>query len=201
MDTLIFDLDNTIYPPERNVLLEVDRRINDFMKLKLSLEDVDFLRQKYREETGTTLLGLINDFGVEPQDYLEYVHNIDYDSFLEEDHRLSAVLSAFDANKIIFTNGSRKHAVNVIERLGVSEHFDTIFSIEDFMLTPKPFPSAYEFLIGRSGINPSESVYFEDSVKNLLTSKMFGFKTALVWGNDANFDYSFQNIYDIITLR
>lgn len=201
MDNLIFDLDNTIYSPQKNVLLEVDRRINDFMKKRLCLTEVDDLRKRYRDEWGTTLLGLINDFGVVPEDYLEFVHDIDYDLFLQKDHRLSEILSSFESNKIIFTNGSKKHAENVLDRLGVASHFNTIFSIESFMMNPKPFPEAYEIFIRNTGIDPFKSVYFEDSHNNLKAAKKFGFKTALVWGSDSNFDYSFANIYDIISLK
>ena len=201
MENLIFDLDNTLYPPCSNVLLEVDKKINHFMQKKLGLTDVDRLRQKYREECGTTLLGLINDFGVAPEDYLEHVHDIDYDTLLEKDEKLAEVLSSFNSNKIIFTNGSKKHAENVLERLGVAKHFDAIFSIENFMMNPKPSPGAYNIFIDNTRVDPLKSIYFEDSPKNLKTAKNFGFKTAIVWSSDKNFDYSFSNIYDIISLK
>jgi len=197
----VFDLDNTLYNPSSGVLNEIDSRINIFMKKVLSFDDVDEIRVFYRNAYGTTLLGLMKHYGVKPQDYLDFVHDIDYANLLGKDYKLIEVLNNLDGEKIIFTNGSRLHAINTLSCLGILEHFSEIFSIEDYLEFPKPFDPAYLKIIDKLGISPEYSVYFEDSHRNLNASKKFGFKTALVWSESADFDYSFNTIYDIIKLK
>ncbi|MCB4204809.1 pyrimidine 5'-nucleotidase [Deferribacteraceae bacterium V6Fe1] len=201
MKKLVFDLDNTLYNPSSGVLNEIDKRINVFMKEVLELDGVDELRIFYRNTYGTTLLGLMRHYKVKPQDYLDFVHDIDYANLLGKDCKLIEVLKDIDGEKIIFTNGSRLHAINTLSSLGILEQFVEIFSIEDYLEFPKPFEPAYLKLIDKLSINPKESIYFEDSHRNLNASKKFGFKTALVWSESEDFDYSFNTIYDIIRLK
>jgi len=42
-----------------------------------------------------------------------------------------------DGKKIIFTNGPRKHAINVTQRIGIDQYFDDIFDIIDSNFVPK----------------------------------------------------------------
>jgi putative hydrolase of the HAD superfamily len=171
------------------------------MKKVLNLNEVDELRVFYRNAYGTTLLGLMKHYGIKPQDYLDFVHDIDYCKLLSKDYKLNEILKNLDGEKIIFTNGSRSHAINTLSSLGILEYFAEIFSIEDYLEFPKPFEPAYLKLIDKLSINPEESIYFEDSHRNLNASKKFGFKTALVWSESEDFDYSFNTIYDIIRLK
>lgn len=201
MRKLIFDLDNTLYNPSSGVLSEIDKRINIFMKEILGLDSVDKLRVCYRENYGTTLLGLMKHHKVKPQEYLDFVHDIDYPNLLSNDYKLNEILKELDGEKVIFTNGSRSHAINTLSNLGILDNFEEIFSIEDYIEFPKPFDPAYIKLIENLNISPKDSIYFEDSPKNLVASKKFGFKTALVWEKSNDFDYSFSTIYDISELK
>ncbi|MBZ4643025.1 MAG: pyrimidine 5-nucleotidase [Deferribacteraceae bacterium] len=197
----IFDLDNTLYSPEKDVLKEIDRRINIFMHSKLNLKNVNELRKYYRDNYGTTLLGLMKHHGTNPRDYLDFVHDIEYEKLLDKDENLISVLGSIEGKKIIFTNGSYMHAVNTLTCLGVIDMFDNIFSIENYIEYPKPFEPSYDKVIKALQILPEESLYFEDSKRNLNAAKKFNFKTALVWDRDEDFDYSFDTIYDIIQLK
>lgn len=198
----IFDLDNTLYSPEKGVLDAIDERINLYMKNELNLENVDNLRRFYRDTYGTTLLGLMKHYKAKPLEYLSFVHDINYDDFLQKDKRLYSTIDELDGKKIIFTNASYFHAAKVLEKLGVTDLFDKIFSIEEYIDFPKPFDNAYLKVISELNINSTNDVvYFEDSSKNLLSSKKFGFKTALVWGKAEEFDFSFENIYEVASLK
>ena len=57
---MIFDLDNTLYPREIGLFKLVDRRIHDYMKIKLGMDDelIGLLRLRYRDEYGSTLGGV-----------------------------------------------------------------------------------------------------------------------------------------------
>ncbi|BAI81106.1 pyrimidine 5'-nucleotidase [Deferribacter desulfuricans SSM1] len=200
---LVFDLDNTLYPPDKSILKEVDKKINEFMvfKVGISSDDVDSLRREYWDKYGTTLNGLIKHFNINPHEYLEFVHDVCYDKYFCRDDLLIKILSEFDEKKYIFTNGSKKHALNVLERLGIKEYFEQIFSIEDTDFHPKPYKKSFDFFVERSGINPKETIFFEDMPKNLRGAKELGFKTALVWDKSDEFDYAFDSIYDIINIK
>jgi len=198
----IFDLDNTLYDPKIGVLDAVDERINLFIKNRIQCENVDELRKSYRDTYGTTLLGLMRHYKVKPDEYLSFVHDINYDEYLQKDEKLYETLEKLDGKKVIFTNACFRHAEQVLYRLSVINLFEKIFSIEEYIEFPKPFDNAYLKVIKELNINSSNDVvYFEDSKKNLIASKKFGFKTALVWGQGEEFDFSFKNIYEVASLK
>ncbi|KAA0258363.1 pyrimidine 5'-nucleotidase [Deferribacter autotrophicus] len=200
---LIFDLDNTLYNPKKNVLKEVDTLINDYMIKKVGIPPniVNELRKEYRDNYGTTLNGLIKNYSINPNDYLDYVHDIDYSRLIKKDELLLKILREFDQKKIVYTNGSRKHAFKVLKHLGVLEEFDAIYSIEDLDYKPKPFVESFYNFLKKSKVKPEKSLFFEDMEVNLNGAKKIGFKTALVWKKNVNFDYNFDSIYDIIQLK
>lgn len=176
----IFDLDNTLYPASAHLFPQIDRRMKAFISeaLKMSLEDAFTLQKKYYRTYGTTLRGLMLNHAVEPDNFLAYVHDIDH-SVLSPDLRLDAALAALPGRKFIYTNGSERHAVSVIDRLGVSRHFEGIFDICASSYIPKPEPAPYATLISRHDITPARAIMFEDIHRNLKPAAALGMAT--VW--------------------
>lgn len=180
----VFDLDNTLYPPESDLFAQIQVKMNqyvaDFLDLPLGLaRDV---QKKYYVEHGTTLNGLMLNHNIDPHDYLHHVHDIDY-SILEENPRLRANLIALPGRKIVFTNGSKQHAENAIKALGLENIFHDIADIVATDFVPKPHESAFGAVIEAHNINPRTSVMVEDLSKNLVTAHDLGFSTVLVWSN------------------
>jgi len=203
MQNYIFDLDNTLYHPDTGILEEVNNRINSFMinNVGIHFDEVDFLRRTYREKYGVTLRGLMYHYSVRPSEYLDYVHDLAYDDFIDKDPLLKSCLENLKGYRAVFTNGAESHAVNILSRLGVYECFDDIFSIEDVDYIPKLYIESFKKMIDISGINPGDSVLFEDTCVNLTSAAKLGFKTALIGSeNGASFDYHFSSIYDIVSL-
>lgn len=203
MQNYIFDLDNTLYHPGTGILEEVNNRINSFMinNVGIPSDEVDFLRHTYKEKYGVTLRGLMYHYSVRPSEYLDFVHDLAYDDFIDEDPLLKNCLKNLDGYRAVFTNGADSHAVNILSRLGVYDCFDDIFSIEDVDYIPKLYVESFRKVLGISGIIPENSILFEDTQDNLISAAKAGFKTALVGdGNGTNFDYHFSSIYDIISL-
>ncbi|HCW92987.1 pyrimidine 5'-nucleotidase [Flexistipes sinusarabici] len=203
MQNYIFDLDNTLYHPNTGILEEVNHRINSFMihKVGIHFEKVDFLRRTYREKYGVTLRGLMYHYSVRPSDYLDYVHDLAYDEFIDKDPLLNSCLENLKGYRAVFTNGAKSHAVNILSKLGVYECFDDIFSIEDVDYIPKIYIESFKKMMNMSGIIPGDSILFEDSCLNLTAAAKLGFKTALIGvGNGSGFDYHFSSIYDIVSL-
>jgi putative hydrolase of the HAD superfamily len=177
----VFDLDNTLYPRHTNLYAQVDRRIRDYVQrlLKLPAEDAHRLQKDYYRRYGTTLRGLIVEHGISPDDFLEYVHDIDH-SPVEPDPRLADAIEQLPGRKFILTNGSRAHAEKVAERLGVTRHFEDIFDIVSADLLPKPNRETYDRFVKLTAIDPKRAVIFEDLARNLAVPHQLGMTTVLV---------------------
>jgi putative hydrolase of the HAD superfamily len=80
---------------------------------------------------------------------------------------------------LIFTNGSVRHAESVLDRLGVSHHFEGIFDIVAADYVPKPDIAAYRSFIRRHDLDPRSAAMFEDMAKNLVPAHALGMTT--VW--------------------
>ena len=135
----IFDLDNTLYSGQTQVFSEVDKKMSSFISEKFNVDLVKAkeIQKKYFYEYGTTLSGLMKQDGIDPHDFLEFVHDIDI-SWLPKDLKLREELIKIKEKKIIFTNGSHAHVENVTKQLGIDGLFDGAFDITDANYVPKP---------------------------------------------------------------
>jgi putative hydrolase of the HAD superfamily len=181
VETWVFDLDNTLYPHHLNLWPQVDERIRDYIArlLNLSQEDAFRLQKDYYRRYGTTLRGLMLEHGLEPDHFLDFVHEIDH-SPLEPNPQLGAAIERLPGRKLILTNGTRKHADVVMQRLAIHEHFEDVFDIIAADLEPKPSPQTYERFLARHGVDPQKAAMFEDLARNLATPHALGMTTVLV---------------------
>lgn len=177
----VFDLDNTLYPAHTNLFAQVDQRIRDYVArlLDVPAEEANGIQKDYYQRYGTTLRGLMLERGIEPDAFLEYVHDIDHDA-VAPDPALEAALTALPGKKFIFTNGSRRHAEKTAARLGVEHHFDDIFDIVSAGLLPKPNREAYDLFLKQTGVSPARAAMFEDLARNLAVPHALGMHTVLV---------------------
>ena len=109
----IFDLDNTLYSGKTKVFEQVDKRMSKFIseKLNVNTDEARKIQKNYFYKYNTTLNGMIKNHKIDPDEFLDFVHDINID-FLEKDHELGKQIKNLKGKKIIFTNGSRKHAIN-----------------------------------------------------------------------------------------
>src|SRR5215831_19687076 len=84
--TWVFDLDNTLYPPDSGIWPRINERITLFLIELFGIDGLSAraLHQHYYSRHGTTLSGLITDNVDIGGPYLEFVHDIDR-SALEPD--------------------------------------------------------------------------------------------------------------------
>jgi len=185
-DILIFDLDNTIYPREKDLFSLLDRRINLYMSdvVGIPAGEVDALRRRYWADYGVTLGGLIRHYGVNPEDYLDFVHDVDISVRLSADPELSESLARCPQRKVIFTNAPSCHASRVLHCLGVESHFERIFDIRVASYLPKPYPQPYRSVLKKLDTDPHQCVMVEDSLENLETAKKLGMGTIWVGEGD-----------------
>lgn len=182
MDVLIFDLDNTLYPAEKQLFGLIDVRINRYMTeiVGIPAPDVDALRRQYWKLYGVTLQGLIRHHGVDPEDYLLYVHDVDVRSRLTPDPVLREALSNLPHRKAVFTNGSSCHANRVLSALGIADIFEEVYDIRVAAYLPKPWPEPYHAVLEKLDTTPDRCIMIEDSRDNLETAKKLGMGTILV---------------------
>jgi putative hydrolase of the HAD superfamily len=177
----IFDLDNTLYPSESNLFSKIDERMKKFIMKNLSLdhEQAYRLQKKYYLDYGTTLNGLMLNHSINPINFLDYVHNINIDN-IEPNFKLNNALKKLKGAKYVYTNSSENHAIRVLKKLNIFEHFNDIFDIEAANFIPKPKIESLHKFINYYKIEPIKAAFFEDISRNLINPKKIGFKTVLV---------------------
>ena len=176
----IFDLDNTLYSGKTKVFEQIDKKMSKYIsqKLDVSIEGAKKIQKNYFHKYNTTLNGMIKNHKINANEFLEFVHDINID-FLKKDLILNEELKKLDGKKIIFTNGSKKHALNVSKKIGIDQHFDDIFDIVDSKFIPKPTIEPYKRLVEKHKIDPKLCVLVEDIARNLKPAYEMGMKT--VW--------------------
>jgi putative hydrolase of the HAD superfamily len=168
IETWIFDLDNTLYPHHLNLWQQVDVRIRDYIVdfLKVTHEEAFRMQKDYYRRYGTTLRGLMEEHGLDPDKFLEIVHQIDH-SPLTPNPALGAAIAGLPGRKFILTNGTRGHADAVMRRIGIEHHFDDVFDIRAAELEPKPRRGVYERFLARHLVDAGRAAIFEDLARNL----------------------------------
>ena len=84
-----------------------------------------------------------------------------------------------------------QHALDVLERIELSNFFDEIYDIKMANYIPKPEIAPYEQLIKQFNIQTESAAMFDDIAKNLVPAKKVGFTS--VW-----IDAGYENFSDDI---
>ena len=177
----VFDLDNTLYPPEAALFAQIEQRMTDWVMRALGTgrAEADRLRRHYWQRYGTTLAGLMQEHGVDPGPYLHEVHDIDF-SALSPDPDLRAAIAALPGRRIVYTNGAGRYARRVLKARGLEGVFDAVYGVEDAGFRPKPERAAFERVFAADGLEPCESAMFEDDPRNLNAPHEMGMRTVHV---------------------
>jgi putative hydrolase of the HAD superfamily len=177
----LFDLDDTLYPAETDLMLLIRERIGQFIVNLTGLpwEEARTIQRGWLVQHGASLPGVLANYECDPADFLDFVHDVPLDK-VPADPELNAILAALPGKKYVFTNGSAKHAERLLAHIGIADRFEGVFHLEMADLIPKPHPQTYERMIAHFGIAPKASVFFEDSEKNLEHAAQLGMTTVLV---------------------
>jgi putative hydrolase of the HAD superfamily len=177
----VFDLDNTLYPAACDLFAQIDVRMTGFVQRLTGLTPAAAraLQKQYYADYGTTLSGLMHVHGLDPAEFLAHVHDIDL-SVLPDLPDLRAALAALPGRKLVYTNGSRRHAERVTGQMGLAHLFDASFGIEDAAYVPKPQAASYAAFCRTHAVDPGRAMFFEDIPRNLAPAKALGFATVLV---------------------
>jgi putative hydrolase of the HAD superfamily len=178
----VFDLDNTLYRADNGVFARIDARMTEFVSghLGLARDEARVLQKTLYREHGTTLNGLIKLYGMDPEPYLEFVHQIDL-SDLYPDPALAFAIERLPGKRYIFTNGCARHAARILARLELTHLFSEIWDIRTIGFAPKPDPQAYDHIVAHGGFPARAAAMFDDIARNLVEARRLGMTT--VWLN------------------
>ena len=192
VNTWIFDLDNTLYSADSGIFQQVHQLMGEFISKNLSMDmsEAKKLQSKYYKQHGTTLRGLMDNHGIDPDHFLDEVHRLDY-SIVGSNKILNEELHKLEGRKIIYTNANKKHVIDVLDRIDLTNFFDEIFDIKMANYIPKPELKPYEHIINLFNIKPESSAMFDDIAKNLVPAKKVNFTS--VW-----IDAGYENFSDDI---
>lgn len=177
----VFDLDNTLYPPQARLFDQIEVRMTAYVQaaLGVSREEADHMRSDYWARYGTTLAGLMTEHGVDPAPYLAEVHNIDL-SHLVPEPALARAIAALPGRRIVYTNGSEPYARRVLAARGLDGVFEAVYGVEHAGFRPKPEQAAFEAVFALDGLSPDQGAMFEDDVRNLAAPHAMGMRTVHV---------------------
>lgn len=174
----VFDLDNTLYPPSARLFDQIEVKMAEYVMRELGVDraEADRLRKHYWREHGTTLAGLMKEHEIDPDPYLDAVHDISFDP-LEPDAELAARIKDLPGKRIVYTNGSAPYAERVLEARGLSDLFDGVYGVEHANYRPKPERQAFDTVFAKAGIAAETAAMFEDDPRNLEAPHAMGMRT------------------------
>ena len=92
--TWIFDLDNTLYSADSGIFQQVHDLMGKFVSshLSINIDEAKKIQKQYYKQHGTTLRGMMDNHGVDPDYFLSEVHKLDY-SIVGPNHKLNQELT------------------------------------------------------------------------------------------------------------
>jgi putative hydrolase of the HAD superfamily len=183
---ILFDLDNTLYPRETGVFERIRERISLYVAELTGLgpSEVVMLRREYVGRYGTTLGGLMKKHHVDPEQFLDYVHDVPVEEMLVPDPDLAFFLETIELPKFIFTNASRKHARRTLDVLGIESFFEGICDLASTGYTGKPHRSAFYTAAQMLSQPLSHTIFLDDVTEYIEAAKRFGVLSVLIGTGD-----------------
>lgn len=202
---ILFDLDETLYQPGTGLWPILGSRMNLFIhsRLGIPMDQVEDIRERYYHTYGTSLRGLQVDYGVDANEYLDFVHDVPITDFIHPDPKLQEILAKLPINKVIFTNANKAHSKRVLKALGVEQFFSSVIDVVDMEPYCKPYPEAFNTAMKLIGdLEPSHYMLFDDSITNVRTAINLGMSAIQVSPTSTNCDGITQinHIHEIVSV-
>ena len=201
--TWIFDLDNTLHDAQKKIFPIINQKINQYISevIKINLTEANELRQKYLDQYGATLEGLIKHHKINPTKFLKETHTIiNFDELVVAMPGLIKILSSLNGQKIVYTNAPKDYAKKVLKVCQIENYIDGIFSIEDSNFIAKPSVFSMKLFLEKYKI---KKAYFVDDMKeNLETASQFGLSTIWLTNEETTSPYvdkKISKLSDLIT--
>lgn len=198
---ILFDLDETLYPSESGLMDVIGERILQYMihKVGIPADDAPSKRRLYFQKYGTSLRGLIEDFRIDPADFMQFVHDVNPADFFGASPPLDHMLAGLPLRKIVFTNSDVAHSERVLNTLQVRPHFEMIIDAHTVNFKTKPDPLAYHRALELLEVDGFGCIMVDDKARNLIPAKDLGMTTILVGSNGVSsaVDFSVPTIFHV----
>lgn len=181
IDTWVFDLDDTLYAISPELGAVFDERMRSFIEREIGLspDKATALQHDLFRRHGATARGLMIEHGIQPDAFLEYVHDVDH-ATITPDPILADLMGKLPGRRFVLTNSPLSHATQTIDRIGITAHLSDVFDFASFGGHTKPSRQVYDALVERTGATPARTAMFEDIVRNLVEPQKLGMATILV---------------------
>ena len=179
---ILCDLDNTLYPRSCGLFHLIEERIKEYLRIRLHLTQAEAaaLRRDYLQTYGFTLVGLMKHNRIDPEDYVDFVHEVDVEGTIGKDRDLARMMSMIALEKAIVTNSTTRHARRVLRSLGVETFFAHIFDIAFMGYCPKPHYRAFRKVLDHLGVGAEECLMLDDHPPTVATARALGMTTIYV---------------------
>lgn len=180
--TILFDLDDTLYPASSGLWPVLKERMNRYMveRLNIPLAEVPRLREQYFLRYGTTLRGLQANLDVDERYYLAFVHDVRLEDYLHPDPAQQHVLASLPTRNLIFTNADANHARRVLQVLGIEPYFEAVLDINRMQPYCKPSAEAFALAMQTAGeTSPARCVMIDDLPHTTRAAKALGLYSLL----------------------
>lgn len=199
----LFDLDNTLYPPNLGLMDALSERISLYMERHLGLPTslAEQVRAAYFGAYGSSVRGVLMHCRVDADKFLAFIHDLPLEDYLSTDPRLAELLSSLPGQKHLFTNATAEYAWRTLRALGVDDLFQEVFDIRFGGLEGKPALAPYEKVMRALGQPAGPCWFVEDTLANLAPAKSFGCRT--VWvapegpARSAFVDFAIRDLFEL----
>lgn len=199
---ILIDIDNTIYSKRTGLQAAIFDNMKLFIKNFLYIEsDVDNLIKRLYRLHGNIFSGLIRDFNIDPEEFINFVFDINVSDYLVKDLSLKKTLKNISIPIYAFSNSPSEHVEKVITNLGIADCFSGLFDRRFFNYKSKADCEVYLDVLNNLGIHSWECVLIDDNILNINIAKNLGFYTVLFSEDDPNNldekDCKINNILDV----
>ena len=200
---ILFDLDDTLYPPAAGLMEEISARITQYIVAHLGMTRgaADDLRRDYYRRYGSSVRGLALHHPIDLTDFLAAVHDVEVERYLQPDANLDCLLACIHLDKVLFTNAPAAYARRVLRALGIERHFECVFDLAFGGHRGKPEPQVYLDVRRALGVSDRALLMVDDALTNLQPARGLGWTTVWVHGNrrtgNGVADYAVGDLWEI----
>ncbi len=191
LKNVVFDLDNTLYPPTTRVNELTNERFVRYVSRVAEVDEATARRMMF--DWGALydepVLGLHKEYGVSIPEAMEYSGDVDLAS-VEADTELAGLIKRMPQQKFIYTNNIFKHVKDTLAKLTIDiDDFSGIATYDRVDCRFKPAADSFRLMLELFKIQPRDSVFLEDKAANLKTAKGFGLTTVLITPQETSLPY------------
>lgn len=183
VEYVLFDLDETLYPPGAGLMQAISARINAYLIAHLGLTPAaaEALRRDYERRYGSFFRGVALHGGLDLGDLSAYAHDVNIEQYLTPDQDLGCLIECIQSPRVIFTNAPHAYAERVLTRLDISRLFARLFAYEFGEGIGKPNTAVYTKVQCALDVPSEGLVMVDDALSNLAPAQALGWKT--IWVN------------------